>query len=68
MSFHRWLQRREYGLRPHIGDGDLIMKRVYKSLEAYNHWNDLSSKPEITSEFGAVFNLEFSPEGYYCRI
>uniref|UniRef100_A0A1A9VVF7 WD_REPEATS_REGION domain-containing protein n=1 Tax=Glossina austeni TaxID=7395 RepID=A0A1A9VVF7_GLOAU len=63
MSLNRWIQRREYGWPLQRGDRDLIMHRVYSSIQDHKHWNDLNNKPNQVSEFGAVFNLEFSPEG-----
>ncbi|XP_023309359.2 DDB1- and CUL4-associated factor 10 homolog [Lucilia cuprina] len=60
MSLHRWLHRREYGLPSNRGDFDNIMHRVYGSIDDFKHWNDL---PNQTSDYGAVFNLEFSPKG-----
>ncbi|XP_061402970.1 DDB1- and CUL4-associated factor 10 homolog [Musca vetustissima] len=60
MSLHRWLYRREYGLRSMRGDFDNVMNLVYGSLTDFEHWND---KPNQTSDYGAVFNLEFSPKG-----
>ncbi|KAM7360960.1 DDB1- and CUL4-associated factor 10 homolog [Cochliomyia hominivorax] len=60
MSLHRWLHRREYGLPSNRGDFDNIMHRVYSSINDFEHWNDL---PNRTSDYGAVFNLEFSPKG-----
>ncbi|XP_065371561.1 DDB1- and CUL4-associated factor 10 homolog [Calliphora vicina] len=60
MSLHRWLHRREYGLPSNRGDFDNIMHRVYNSIDDFKHWNDI---PNQTSDYGAVFNLEFSPKG-----
>lgn len=64
MSLHRWLHRREYGLPSNRGDFDNIMHRVYSSINDFKHWNDL---PNQTSDYGAVFNLEFSPKGLIQR-
>lgn len=63
MSFNYWLERRESGRFPRIGDGDFIMKRIYTALEPLKAWNEMDPKQVLTSEYGAVFNLEFSPEG-----
>lgn len=60
MSLHRWLHRREYGLPSNRGDFDYIMNRVYGSISDFKHWNDL---PIQKADYGAVFNLEFSPKG-----
>ncbi|XP_075148093.1 DDB1- and CUL4-associated factor 10 homolog [Haematobia irritans] len=59
MSLHRWLYRREYGLPSNRMDFDNIMHRVYGSMKDFDHWNDMNQ----TSDYGAVFNLEFSPKG-----
>lgn len=42
------------------GDFDNVMNLVYGSLTDFEHWNDI---PNQTSDYGAVFNLEFSPKG-----
>nr|XP_013097944.1 unnamed protein product [Stomoxys calcitrans] len=60
MSLYRWLYRREYGLPSNRMDFDHIMHRVYGSMKDFDHWNDT---PNQTSDYGAVFNLEFSPKG-----
>ena len=58
MTFYNWIQRRENGLAPRIGDEDFILKMIYKSFKPYNYWNNCNLE-----EFGAIFNLEFSPDG-----
>lgn len=55
MTFHNWIQRRENGLKL-VGDEDFILKMIYKSFKPYRYWTS-------DEEFGAVFNLEFSPDG-----
>ncbi|KAJ6637117.1 Pre-mRNA-processing factor 39 [Pseudolycoriella hygida] len=41
----------------HIGDEDIIHKSIYSSIGPYHNWTDTSS------EYGGVYNLEFSPDG-----
>ncbi|XP_055377823.1 DDB1- and CUL4-associated factor 10 homolog [Condylostylus longicornis] len=63
MTFYNWVTRRENGFKPKIGDEDFILKLIYKSLKPWNYWNEEYSSIKNTSDFGAVFNLEFSPDG-----
>lgn len=55
-----YIQNRERGLRHSIGYEDLIYKNIYKDLTKYSYWHSSVNK---TSEFGGVYNLEFSPDG-----
>ncbi|XP_037950427.1 DDB1- and CUL4-associated factor 10 homolog [Teleopsis dalmanni] len=62
MSYLNWLTRRESALPPRFNDTNSIMKRIYSSVEPYQEWKNEFGEFN-KSEFGGVFNLEFSPEG-----
>ncbi|CAD7091242.1 unnamed protein product [Hermetia illucens] len=61
MTFYKWLQRREHGFRPVLGDEDFVHKCIYNSFKLYKTWNSCGKTGN--SDFGGIFNLEFSPDG-----
>lgn len=56
-----YVQRRERAIRNSIGYEDRIYKSLYTDLKKFGLWHSTVDK---TSEFGGVYNLEFSPDGY----
>lgn len=61
MTMFSWLQRRERGLRSLMGEREFTHKSLYMSIEPYSSWN--TSCAEGPTEYGGVYNLEFSPDG-----
>lgn len=59
MTVFSWLKRRERGLRSIIGERESIYQSLYIHIDPYNSWNTSSEN----SEYGGVYNLEFSPDG-----
>lgn len=60
MGLFSLLQERERGLRPRIGCEDNIYNSIYTAFEPYSCWN---SNSDSGTEYGGVYNLEFSPDG-----
>lgn len=60
MGIFSLYNRRERGLKHNLGYEDQIHKSIYTHLEPYSCWNSNSS---TGSEFGGVYNLEYSPDG-----
>lgn len=60
MTVFSWLQKRERGIKHSCGDEESIHKSVYSSVEPYSSWNNADEGP---TEYGGVYNLEFSPNG-----
>lgn len=52
--------RRERGLRLQCGIEDSIYNSIYGAFQPYTSWNSSSNS---SSEYGGVYNLEFSPDG-----
>lgn len=40
MSLYNWIQKREHGFKPQIGDEDMILKCVYSSFTPYKTWSN----------------------------
>lgn len=51
---------RERGLKNTNGYEDQIHKSIYAHFEPYSCWN---SNSDNGSEYGGVYNLEYSPDG-----
>lgn len=60
MGLFTLYRNREQGLKHHVGYEDQIHKSIYTHLEPYSCWN---SNTEQGSEYGGVYNLEYSPDG-----
>lgn len=60
MGLFSMYNRRERGLGHHVGHEDQIHKSIYTHLEPYSCWN---SNTDQGSEYGGVYNLEYSPDG-----
>ncbi|XP_055905457.1 DDB1- and CUL4-associated factor 10 homolog [Eupeodes corollae] len=63
MNLYKWIEGRQSGILSTIWTKDQVMKRIYTRLEPCNYWNDLYPAHVNNSEYGAIFNLEFSPAG-----
>ncbi|XP_055850928.1 DDB1- and CUL4-associated factor 10 homolog [Episyrphus balteatus] len=63
MNLYDWIDKRQSKILPHNLYTDQVMKRIYTKLEPCKYWNDLYPAHLNSSEYGAVFNLEFSPLG-----
>ncbi|XP_031640601.1 DDB1- and CUL4-associated factor 10 homolog isoform X2 [Contarinia nasturtii] len=60
MGIFSLYNRRERGLNNYAGLEDQIHKSIYSHLEAYSCWDSDSANG---SEYGGVYNLEYSPDG-----
>lgn len=60
MGLFSLLLQRERGLKPKYGYEDSIYNSIYTAFEPYSCWN---SSSEGCTEYGGVYNLEFSPDG-----
>lgn len=60
MGIFSLYNKRERGLKHTAGYENQIHKSIYSHLESYSYWN---SNSENGSEYGGVYNLEYSPDG-----
>lgn len=60
-SVFSWLVRRERALRRLAGEEERLHRSIYVNIEPFCAWNKTSA---AQSQFGGVYNLEFSPDGY----
>lgn len=60
MGLFSLLLQRERGLKPICGNEDSVYSSIYSSFEPYSCWN---SHSDGGTEYGGVYNLEFSPDG-----
>lgn len=60
MGIFSLFNKRERGLKHNIGYESQIHKSIYTHLESYSCWN---SNLDNGSEYGGVYNLEYSPDG-----
>lgn len=58
MALFDFIQNREKGLRCQFGESDRIHKAVYTAIGPYTTWNNKG----YISDYGAVYNVEFSPD------
>ncbi|XP_043268966.1 DDB1- and CUL4-associated factor 10 [Venturia canescens] len=56
-----WLHQRELGLRFPLGHGDRFYKTLYSSIQPVKTWDH--GENLCNAIHGAVFNLEYSPDG-----
>lgn len=52
---YNFLKSREIGMKPRLGDETNLWKTLYTSIAMFD---------KGTIEYGGIFNLEFSPDGY----
>lgn len=62
MGIFSFYNKRERGIKHNAGFEDKIHKSIYTHLEPYSCWNSNSGN-DSNSEYGGVYNLEYSPDG-----
>lgn len=63
-SVFSWLVRRDRAMRCLAGEEARLHRSIYTAVEPFCSWNKTT---DAQSQFGGVYNLEFSPDGYVDR-